>query len=133
MIRFFILRELYMFELYKETYTRNGEFRFQAHYNPVPDIDVTQGLREKCLLGLIAKGYVEFRQDRGGASDGYEITAAGIELVEDQLLETENTARADTNLERALAFRATLATPAAAETDQASGQTPSQENGADNA
>ena len=102
MIRFAHLREAYLHEIYRQTFSRDGEFRFQSQYDPVPEKKLAPGLLHKCLLGMIDTGHIEFRRDSAGAHDGYEITAAGIEYVEGQFEEEEDRPRADTALERAL-------------------------------
>ncbi|MCZ6603873.1 MAG: hypothetical protein O7A03_01880 [Alphaproteobacteria bacterium] len=103
MVRFAHLREAFLFEVYRETFARNGEFRFQQMYDPMPSAGLAPGLLHKCLLGLINSGYMEFRQDVSGAHDGYEITAAGIEYVESQFEPQVDRPHAGTDLARALA------------------------------
>ena len=102
MIRFAHLREAYLHEVYRQTFSHDGVFRFQNQYDPVPEQDIAAGLLHTCLLGLIKEGFVEFRKALTGAHDGFEITAAGIEYVESQFEEDENRPRPDTALDKAL-------------------------------
>jgi hypothetical protein len=102
MVRFSTLREAYIFKVYRETFDRAGNFRLQINYDPFPELELSSGLLDKCQLGMINVGHIEFRQDRGGSHDGYEITAAGIEHVEDQLEADEDRPRPGTPLAKAI-------------------------------
>lgn len=110
MIRFAHLSEAYLYAIYQTTIRREGEFRYPQAFNPLPELDIKSGMLHKCLLGLIDKGFLKFRQDTSGAHDGYEITAAGLEHIEDQLGEDDDLPLADSILYRALARTTTADT-----------------------
>jgi hypothetical protein len=92
---FMDMQELYLYELYKATMERGGEYLLEDEMNPLSDLGIRRNLAIKCRNALRDKEFLSL--ESSGDRLGYQISEKGMEHIEEQLLSDE-TPRANSAL-----------------------------------